>query len=102
LSGSLKSEAQISPRKLGGEEVLSSRECVSKCIQVRMSGQTEGRGEGRGGGGLYSPQGNLPVGAVRDPDMSGSGARLVRPTSLEFSCWTGHVRSRDLAAEESG
>jgi hypothetical protein len=62
-----------------------------------MSDQPEVRGEGS----FYSPQGNLPIGAVRDPDMSGSGAEHVQPTSLESARWTGHVLSGDLVAEES-
>jgi hypothetical protein len=83
--------------KLGEEKVLSSRESFSKCIIVRMSGQTKERGEG----GFYSPQGILPVGALRDLNMSGSGAGHVWPTSLESGWWTRYAWSGDLAAEES-
>jgi hypothetical protein len=39
---------------------------------------------------------------VKDPDISGSGARHVRPTSLEPSLETGYVRPEDLVVEESG
>jgi hypothetical protein len=45
-------------------------------------------------GGLYSPQENLAVGGVRNPDMSGSGARHVQQTSLKTSLEAGYVLSR--------
>jgi hypothetical protein len=43
-------------------------------------------------GAFYSPQGNLPVRGVRDPDISGLGAGLIQPRSLEPGLGTGLVQ----------
>jgi hypothetical protein len=48
------------------------------------------------GGGGYSPQGNLPIGGVRDPNMSRLGARHVRPRSLEPGLGARQVWFQDL------
>jgi hypothetical protein len=52
-------------------------------------------------GAFYSHPRESSRWGVRDPDMSGSRARHVRPTSLESGLVTGYIRSRDLDAEES-
>jgi hypothetical protein len=45
---------------------------------------------------FYSPQGNLPIGGVRDINMSGLGARNVSQHSQESGLDTGHVRCLGL------
>jgi hypothetical protein len=47
----------------------------------------------RRGGHFISPQKESSRWGVRNPDMSGSGARHVWPTSLEIVLGTGYVRS---------
>jgi hypothetical protein len=74
--------------KLGGER-LRAQESVSKYLQYEMSGQPCLRGMRA----FYSPQENLAVGGIRNPDMSGSGVGHVRPTSLKPDLGTGYVRS---------
>jgi hypothetical protein len=43
--------------------------------------------------GFYSPPRESSYWGVRNPDMSRSGARHTRYTSLETSLWTGYIRS---------
>jgi hypothetical protein len=47
-------------------------------------------------GAFYSPQGNLSVRGVKDPDMFGLGAGLIQPRSLEPGLGTGLVQFQDL------
>jgi hypothetical protein len=56
--------------------------------------------EAWGGGAYIALKGNLSVGGVRDPDMS--GFRHVQPISLEPGLGTEYVRFRHLVTEESG
>jgi hypothetical protein len=84
--------------KLGGERFRSQERVSQSVFKSKYVANQKREVQG----GLYSPQGNLPVGAVRDPDMSRLEAGHVRPTSLESGSGTRHVRSRDLVAEESG
>jgi hypothetical protein len=83
--------------KLGGER-LGAQESVSKCLQVEISGQPGLRGVRA----FYSPPRESSHWGVRDPGMSGSGARHVRPTYLEPGLGTGYVWSGDLVVEELG
>jgi hypothetical protein len=57
-----------------GRGVLSSRESVSKCIQVRMSGQPEEKCEGRGA--FIAPKGICPLELSETSDKSGSGSDI--------------------------
>jgi hypothetical protein len=74
--------------KLGGER-LRAQESVSKCLQYELSVQLSQRGVGA----FYSPLRESNRWGVRNPDMSGSGAGHVRPTSLQTGLGTGYVRS---------
>jgi hypothetical protein len=83
--------------KLEGER-LGDQESISKCLQVEMSGQPDKRDVGA----FYSP---LPLRestrwGVRDPDMSGSGVRHVRQTSLEPCQGTRQVRLQALTRDK--
>jgi hypothetical protein len=56
-------------------------------------------------GAFYSPQGNLSVRDVRDPDMFGLGAGLIQLRSLEPGLGTALVQFQDLTqvkAKRSG
>jgi hypothetical protein len=53
-------------------------------------------------GGLLLPPKKSSHWGVKDPDMSGVGVELVRPTSQKTGLETGYVRSEDLVTEELG
>jgi hypothetical protein len=69
---------------------FGAQESVSKCFQVELTGLE------RRGGPFIAPQMNLPVGGVRDSDMSGLGAGHVWPSSLEPILGIGQVGLGDL------
>jgi hypothetical protein len=67
---------------------LSSRECFKEYSSwTKWPNGLEGRE-----GPFIASQGNLPIGGVRDPDMSELGAGHVRQHSLESGLDTRHVR----------
>jgi hypothetical protein len=73
--------------KLGGER-LRAQESVSKCLQCENEWPTMLE---RCGGGLFiAPPRESSRWGVRNPDMSGLGARHVQPTSLELILGTGY------------
>jgi hypothetical protein len=94
-SGSLKSEAQISPRKLVFEWSLEERDwelkrvCQSVCNVKWVASRARDVW-----GAFYSPAREYSRWGVRNPDMSRSGAGHIRPTSLEPSLGTGYVLSK--------
>jgi hypothetical protein len=89
--------AQISPRKLRLEWSLRESEFELKRVFQRVCKLNwVAKRATEAWGAFYSPQGNLPVGGVRDLDKSRLGFEHVRQHSLESSLDTRHVRCLGL------
>jgi hypothetical protein len=74
--------------KLGGER-LEAQESVSKYLQCKMSSQPCYRGVGV----FYNPLRESNHWGVINPDITGSGAGHVQPTSLETGLGTRYFQS---------